>query len=112
MTNITARSVISILLIWTSAGGFAAGSSNEAVGWLGKMAEAMRHQNYQGIFSYIRGSNFDTVRIVHHSEDGIETERLINMNGEVRETQLFNLKTNPHEFIFEHGKKRNNPPPR
>ena len=30
-------------------------------------------------------SNFDTVRIVHHSEDGIETERLINMNSEVRE---------------------------
>ena len=21
---------------------------------------------------------------------------------------MFNLKTNPHEFIFEHGKKRNN----
>ena len=85
MTNITARSAISILLIWTSSVSFAAGSSSEAVSWLGKMAEAMRYQNYQGIFSYIRGSNFDTVRIVHHSEDGIETERLISMNGEVRE---------------------------
>ena len=30
------------------------------------------------------------------------------MIGEVRETQLFYLKTIPHEFIFEHGKKRNN----
>lgn len=26
------------------------------------------------------------------------------MNGQVRETQLFNLKTNPHEFIAEHRK--------
>ena len=26
------------------------------------------------------------------------------LNGQVRETQLFNLKTNPHEFIAEHRK--------
>ena len=28
------------------------------------------------------------------------------MNGEVRETQLFNLTENPHEFISEHGKQQ------
>ncbi|NWK54190.1 sulfatase-like hydrolase/transferase [Verrucomicrobiaceae bacterium N1E253] len=29
------------------------------------------------------------------------------MDGKVRETQLFNLKENPHEFLPEHGKKNN-----
>ncbi|MDA0978786.1 MAG: hypothetical protein O3B72_09530, partial [Proteobacteria bacterium] len=60
-------------------------SEAEAVAWLGRMGEALRERNYQGIFSYIRGSIFDTVRIVHRvSEDG-ETERLFNLNGDIRE---------------------------
>ena len=53
--------------------------------WLKKMNRALREENYEGIFTYMRGSTFDTVRIVHFVEDGVENERLYNLNGEVRE---------------------------
>lgn len=58
---------------------------DEPAAWLRKMSDALRSQNYDGIFTYMRGSTFDTVRIVHASVDGNEVERLFNMNGEVRE---------------------------
>ena len=58
---------------------------NHPVAWLSRMRDALRHQNYDGIFTYMRGSTFDTVRIVHLAEDGHEMERLFNLNGEVRE---------------------------
>lgn len=53
--------------------------------WLQKMGRAITDQNYAGIFTFMRGSTFETIRIVHTNEDGIETERLFNMNGEIRE---------------------------
>ena len=55
------------------------------MGWLERMSHALKNENYQGIFTYIRGSTFDTVRIVHRVKDGAESERLFNLNGEVRE---------------------------
>lgn len=63
----------------------AASETPDPVSWLKKMQEALQGQNYDGIFTYMRGSTFDTVRIVHVVEDGVETERLFNLNGEVRE---------------------------
>ncbi|MBT4493978.1 MAG: hypothetical protein HOC70_12095 [Gammaproteobacteria bacterium] len=60
-------------------------AAEDAVKWLDQMGHALRHQNYQGIFTYIRGSTFETVRIVHRNDEGIETERLFNLNGDVRE---------------------------
>ena len=56
-----------------------------AAEWLEQMGNALRERNYQGIFTYIRGTTFETVRIVHKVADGVETERLFNLNGEVRE---------------------------
>jgi sigma-E factor negative regulatory protein RseB len=53
--------------------------------WLKKMGGALRSENYAGNFTYIRGSRFDNVRIVHVVEQGKELERLFNLNGEVRE---------------------------
>jgi len=60
-------------------------ASDEAVAWLQKMGDALRQENYDGIFSYMRGSTYETIRIVHRMEDGVEKERLFNLNGEVRE---------------------------
>ena len=57
----------------------------EASRWLGKMAHALREQDYTGTFTYARGNIFDTVRIVHHFDGVREQERLYNLNGEVRE---------------------------
>ncbi len=58
---------------------------NDPIAWLTRMRDALKQQNYDGIFTYMRGSTFDTVRIVHVVEDGHESERLFNLNGEVRE---------------------------
>lgn len=71
-------------LVWCCAMA-AADESRDPVHWLEKMGSALRDQNYRGIFSYMRGSTFDTVRIIHHSAQGRETERLFNLNGAVRE---------------------------
>ena len=53
--------------------------------WLKKMGGALRSENYAGNFTYIRGSRFDNVRIVHVVDQGRELERLFNLNGDVRE---------------------------
>jgi sigma-E factor negative regulatory protein RseB len=49
------------------------------------MGGALRSENYAGNFTYIRGSRFDNVRIVHVVDQGRELERLYNLNGDVRE---------------------------
>ena len=64
---------------------FSAQADEDAVVWLGKMGHALKHENYEGIFSYMRGSTYSTVRIVHRMVEGLETERLFNLNGDVRE---------------------------
>ncbi|XOV90035.1 MAG: MucB/RseB C-terminal domain-containing protein [Pseudomonadota bacterium] len=53
--------------------------------WLDKMARALREENYQGIFTYMRGYQLDTVKIVHRYRDNTETERLVHLNGDERE---------------------------
>lgn len=84
MNNLMITRLITwVVLLFTSGPVFAAGG--EAHEWLAKMSSALRDQDYQGTFTYIRGSTFDTVRIVHQVRDGKEIERLFNMNGEVRE---------------------------
>ena len=61
------------------------GSLSSPTWWLKKMGGALRSENYAGNFTYIRGSRFDNIRIVHLVEQGKELERLFNLNGEVRE---------------------------
>ena len=85
MTDQAAKGFVAALLLSASIGSSASSSSGDAVEWLDRMAEALRQENYEGIFTYIRGTTFETVKIVHKSEAGIETERLFNLNGEIRE---------------------------
>lgn len=53
--------------------------------WLEKMGRALKEESYEGIFTYMRGYQFDTVKIVHEFDDGKEIERLLSLNGEQRE---------------------------
>jgi sigma-E factor negative regulatory protein RseB len=57
-------------------------SESEARGWLDKMAAALHEQDYQGIFTYVRGGEFNTMQIVHKFKDGEERERLLQLNDE------------------------------
>jgi len=41
------------------------GSSTEAFGWLKKMANASRQQNYSGTIVYQYGNQVETSRVVH-----------------------------------------------
>ena len=59
--------------------------ADEAQKWLDRMGTALREQNYEGTFTYMRGSQFETVKIMHQFNDGQERERLLNLNGEPRE---------------------------
>jgi sigma-E factor negative regulatory protein RseB len=59
--------------------------ADEASAWLDRMAAALREQNYQGTFTYMRGSQFETINIVHQFVDGEENERLVHQSGEERE---------------------------
>lgn len=53
--------------------------------WLSKMATALHEQNYEGIFTYMHGGNFNTMQIAHKFADGKEIERLLQLNGELLE---------------------------
>jgi len=78
------RSVVLILLLAVSPL-LAAEPSTQIDTWIEKMSNAIREENYDGIFTYMRGHDFDTLRIIHSFEDGHETERLVRLNGEQRE---------------------------
>ncbi|MFP6805773.1 MAG: MucB/RseB C-terminal domain-containing protein [Pseudomonadales bacterium] len=55
---------------------------SEATGWLNKMAVSLHEQDYEGTFTYMRGSNFTAMEIAHKFQDGKELERLLQLNGE------------------------------
>ncbi len=77
------RSVTWLLLavIWSPLA-FSGVDQTEAGAWLKKMAKALHEENYSGTFTYMRGGEFNAMQIVHQYEDGHETERLLQLNGE------------------------------
>ncbi len=66
--------------------------------WISRMGEALRTEDYAGVFTYMRGQQFDTVEIVHRFDDGVEKERLLYLNGEHRE-----ITRNGDEIFFRHA---------
>ncbi|MEX1237800.1 MAG: MucB/RseB C-terminal domain-containing protein [Pseudomonadales bacterium] len=65
---------------------FAGQAGDESITvWLEKMRTALKEESYEGVFTYMRGHRFDTVRVVHQFKDGVEVERLVQLNGEQRE---------------------------
>ena len=49
------------------------------------MHDATRQLNYEGVFVYQRGTQIDSMRLVHKYDDGVEMERLISLSGPARE---------------------------
>jgi negative regulator of sigma E activity len=41
-------------------------ASDEAIAWLQKMGDALRQENYDGIFSYMRVQLFKNIQILIH----------------------------------------------
>ena len=67
--------------LWLPAA-FSSSEEAEARAWLTRMATALHEQNYEGVFTYVRGGQFNTMQIVHRFKDGKEVERLLQLNGE------------------------------
>jgi len=53
--------------------------------WLSQMSRAFTELNYDGIFSYYSGSDLSSLRVVHAVIDGVQRERLVHLNGALRE---------------------------
>jgi sigma-E factor negative regulatory protein RseB len=69
---------------------FSSTEGSEAGVWLARMATALHEQNYEGVFTYVRGGKFNTMKIVHKFEGGKELERLLQLNGEKLEILRIN----------------------
>ncbi|PSJ17276.1 MucB/RseB C-terminal domain-containing protein [Nitrosomonas supralitoralis] len=59
-------------------------SSESALEWLRKMADAPRQHNYSGTFIYYAGNHIESSRIVHKTDDAGEHERIEVLDGTPR----------------------------
>ena len=53
--------------------------------WLGEMSKAFHSLNYDLSFVYIRNQQVESMRLIHAVDNGVERERLIHLDGQVRE---------------------------
>jgi sigma-E factor negative regulatory protein RseB len=53
--------------------------------YLDQMSHGFRELDYRGEFTYEFGSHMDTLSIAHAVRDGVEKERLVYLNGKLRE---------------------------
>ncbi|MCZ6502020.1 MAG: MucB/RseB C-terminal domain-containing protein [Gammaproteobacteria bacterium] len=74
--------VLALLAAFWLPAAFPGTEEAEARVWLTRMATALHEQNYEGVFTYVRGGQFNSMQIVHKFEDGKEVERLLQLNGE------------------------------
>lgn len=59
--------------------------TEEAQGWLKRMAMVIKTRNYIGTFIYIHNNHIESMRIIHRSDQSGERERLFSLNGAARE---------------------------
>jgi len=60
-------------------------SSESALDWLRKLAEAPQTLNYHGTFVYIHGGQVESMQVAHAVGDEGQRERLVHLNGDARE---------------------------
>lgn len=53
--------------------------------WLEVMNRAFTELDYRGVFSFYDGDDLTTMQIVHAVREGVQRERLVHLDGEVRE---------------------------
>ncbi len=57
----------------------------EAKQWLERMLQAAQNLNYEGTFVYSQGQNLEAMHILHRNDSDGEQQRMISLNGAVRE---------------------------
>jgi len=63
----------------------AAWADDTPAGWLTRMSDAARTENYQGVVIYRGDDMLETFRVAHRYDKGDERERVQSLTGEVRE---------------------------
>lgn len=53
--------------------------------WLERMNRAFVAENYDGVFTFLRGAHMSSLRVQHAVIDGVQHERLIHLDGTARE---------------------------
>jgi sigma-E factor negative regulatory protein RseB len=79
------RLVLGLGLLLAGGTALAADAAEQAKGLLGKMFNAAKSLNYQGIFVYTRGAKVESMRIVHRGNADGDAERLFSLSGPPRE---------------------------
>lgn len=74
-----------LLLSFTAACAATTVLAQEPVALFGEMAHNVRAVNYSGVFTYQQGQSLSSARIVHAVVDGVERERLEQLDGPRRE---------------------------
>jgi sigma-E factor negative regulatory protein RseB len=65
--------------------GFADTGVKTGEAWLEGMVSAMQTQSYRGVFVYSRGGVSSSMKVIHRYKDGIDRERLVQLDGEMGE---------------------------
>jgi sigma-E factor negative regulatory protein RseB len=81
-----ARRLAAVLAVGASALVAATGvRADDAAAWLQRAAQAARQMNYVGTIVYQHGGRVETSRLVHLNDNGMEFEKLVNLDGPARE---------------------------
>jgi sigma-E factor negative regulatory protein RseB len=60
-------------------------AQEDAGAWLARAAQAARTLNYAGTIAYNHGGRVETSRLTHLNDNGVEFEKLVNLDGPARE---------------------------
>jgi sigma-E factor negative regulatory protein RseB len=74
-----------LMALSSSAPAWAGESSTEVRQWFDKMSRAGQTLSYEGTFMYRRGEQVMTMKIIHVADGQGERERIISLNGPLRE---------------------------
>ena len=81
-----ARRLVAVLAVAAAALVAAPGAlAEDAAAWLARAAQAARQHNYVGTIVYQHGGRVETSRLVHLNDNGMEFEKLVNLDGPARE---------------------------
>ena len=77
--------LLAIVALSVSAAAAAAAAADDARALLVRMERALSSRNYQGVFVHEHDGHSETLKIIHRSESGGYTERIVSLDGSGRE---------------------------
>ncbi len=74
-----------VWMFWIASAAFAADPADAAEKLLNTMRSAMAELTYRGIVAYSKNNEVENMEVLHSVVDGVEHEKLITLNGPMRE---------------------------